>query len=123
MIKQENSFIVLYTDNLQKTANFYTSLGLSIKELDERKCVFQFGTLDVHFNNIEDIPEYAYIYDQRKQSGVLFYIEVENTNTAFEKVKNAGGTIKSQIANRPWDTKEFLFQDPNGYSIVFYEEL
>ena len=123
MIRQNSSFLVLYTNDLQKTADFYKKFSIEIKEQDERKCVFQLGDFDIHVCIREDIEEYKYVNAQDHGGGVLMYIEVENIEQSYTIVKCIGGTIKSEIAERPWGTKEFLFQDPNGYNIVFYEEL
>lgn len=123
MIKNHSSFLVLYTDDLQKTAGFYQKFGITIKEQDERKCVFRFGDFDIHFNKSEDIPEYTYVNQGIRGGGAILYVEVENLEECYTVVKCIGGVIKSEIATRPWDTREFLFQDPNGYNIVFYEEI
>ena len=123
MIKQLSSFLVLYTNDLQKTINFYEKFGIEIKDQDEGKCVFQLGKLEIHVNTSEDIPEYKYVTQGKHGTGVLFYIEVDNLDEAYTIVKCIGGIIKAEIEKRPWGTKEFLFQDPNGYNIIFYEEL
>lgn len=123
MIKQLASFLVLYTNDLQKTINFYEKFGIEIAEQDERKCVFHLGKTEIHFNTREDIPEYQYVTQGKQGAGTLLYVAVENVEEAYTIVKCIGGTIKAEIEERPWHTKEFLFQDPNGYNIVFYEEL
>ncbi len=122
MLKRNSSFLVLYTDDLQKTADFYRKFGVHIKEQDERKCVFGFGDFDIHFNCQEDVPEYKYIYDNFRGGGVILYVEAENIEKIYTIAKCIGGILKSEINEQPWGTKEFLFQDPNGYNIVFYEE-
>lgn len=122
MIQTGSSFIVLYTDDLQKTASFYEKFGITIKEQDAHRCVFRLGDLEMHFNTSEDIKEYKYIY-HTKGCANIFYIEVDDLDYYFTIVKCIGGAIKSEITERPWGTKEFLFQDPNGYNIVFYEEM
>ncbi|CAN5183310.1 hypothetical protein BH09PAT2_BH09PAT2_08430 [soil metagenome] len=123
MIKQNSSFVVLYTNDLEKTANFYKKFGITIKDQDHRKCVFELGDFDIHFNNSEDIPEYKYIFEQARGGGSVIYVEVENLENYYIIAKSIDGALKSEIAVRPWDTKEFLFQDPNGYNIVFYEDV
>lgn len=122
MIKQLASFLVLYTSDLQKTIHFYEKFGIEIQEQDERKCVFHLGTTEIHFNTSEDIPEYKCVTQGNHGAGTLLYVEVENVEEAYTIVKCIGGHIKAEIEERPWNTKEFLFQDPNGYNIVFYEE-
>ncbi len=123
MIRQHSSFIVLYTDDLQKTAEFYLKFGVTIKEQDERKCVFHLGDFDLHFNKNEDIPEYAYVAENKHGTGIILYVEIDDLENAYTIAKCIGGKIKSEIAVRPWGTREFLFQDPNGYNIVFFEEI
>ncbi len=124
MFIKDSSFHVLYTYNLQATHNFYKSLGTEIKQVEDDKVVVQMGDYSLHFilYSTEPFEEYKYITLKNDYgNGVLFYTEVENLEDAVEKVKQAGGTIKSQIMDNHWGCKEFLFEDPNGYKFSFYK--
>ena len=124
MFNTENSFNVLYTVDIKKTANFFKSLGVPLKDSEAEKVVVHFGSFDLHYilNTSEPFQEYKYIatpdgYGQ----GVIFYVETTNIESVFARIKEAGGVAKSTIFENKWDCKEFLMEDPNGYKFAFYQ--
>lgn len=52
----------------------------------------------------------------------FFYIGVNNLEATTEKIKEAGGVVKTKIKENHWGAREFLFEDPNGYKFVMYSE-
>lgn len=124
MIVKDSAFHVLYTDSITKTHDFFQKLGVEIKKVEDDKVVVELGDYDLHFilNTSEPFREYAYVAEKKDYgNGILFYTEVENIEDAFEKVKSAGGNIKSDIKPNHWECREFMFEDPNGYKFVFYQ--
>jgi predicted enzyme related to lactoylglutathione lyase len=124
MIKKGNSFLVLYTNDLDKTENFYKELDVEISERNERKLVFKIGDLELHFNTDEPIKEYASNFSQSPRgAGIIFGIEIDNVDQYYSKLKSTNANILSSIIKAPWETREFLVNDPNGYHIVFWQEI
>lgn len=124
MIKNNSSFLILYTDNLEATETFYKQLGIAITEKDKRKLVFTLGSLELHFNTNEPVPEYSHLFHQQERgAGIIFGIEVANVEEQYNKLKTMDLKILSPIINAPWGTKEFMVNDPNGYHIVFWQEI
>lgn len=124
MFIEKSAFHVLYTDNLKATYSFYHTLGATIKQALDDKVVVAMGDYSLHYilNTTEPFEEYHYIAKKNDYgNGVLFFIEVEDLHMAYEKVKKAGGTLKSEIKPNHWECKEFLFEDPNGYKFAFYK--
>jgi predicted enzyme related to lactoylglutathione lyase len=124
MFNTKNSFNVLYTANIDKTANFFENLGVSLEERDKEKVVVKFGSFDLHYilNTAEPFQEYMYIATPNGYGqGLIFYIETNNIESALSKIQEAGGAIKSSIFENKWGCKEFLAEDPNGYKFAFYQ--
>lgn len=126
MFNTKNSFNVLYTADVEKTANFFENQGVHLGERDGEKVVVKLGSFDLHYilNTSEPFEEYVYIatpdgYGQ----GVIFYIETTSIESVFDKIKKAGGEIKSSIFENKWGCLEFLAEDPNGYKFAFYQAL
>lgn len=124
MIKKGYSFLILYTKDLDTTEKFYTDLGIKITERDERKLVFTIGDFELHFNNDEPIKEYSFILEEAtKGGGVIFSLEVDTVDYYYTKLQTMDANLISPINSTPWNTREFMVNDPNGYHIVFWEEI
>lgn len=122
--RTDSSFNVLYTKDLQKTLNFYTTVKANIEKVEEDKIVVKFGDFELHFilNTTEPFDSYRYISNSSEYgSGNIFYIEVEDIESAPKLIIEAGGKITADIFKNKWDCKELLFEDPNGYKFAFYE--
>lgn len=126
MLNTKNSFNVLYTEDISKTAKFFEKLGIVPLEQEVEKVVVRLGSFDLHYilNTSEPFQEYMYIakpgcYGQ----GVIFYIETTDLESVFGKMKETGGVLKSSIFENKWGCKEFLAEDPNGYKFAFYQGL
>jgi uncharacterized glyoxalase superfamily protein PhnB len=48
------------------------------------------------------------------------YVEVEDVDEHFRKLKEAGIETSSEPTDWPWGKREFVARDPDGYKIVFY---
>jgi predicted enzyme related to lactoylglutathione lyase len=121
---QSSSFNVLYTRKLKETGRFYKSIGSEIKESTKDKVVVGIGDFDLHFilGSREPFGEYKYIAESNEYgNGNIFYLESDSLEEDFNRIKDAGGVIKSEIFNNLWSCKEFLFEDPNGYKFAVYE--
>ena len=63
MFSSENSFNVLYTTDVDKTANFFKKLGISPRKHEADKVVLEFGGFDFRYilHDTEPFAEYEYI--------------------------------------------------------------
>ena len=125
MFKTDSSFIVLYTTDILQTEKFFRKLGAEIKQLESDKVVVKLGSFDLHFilNTTEPFAAYQYIaMSENYGQGVIFYIETENIVQEKEKIKYAGGTLKTDVFENHWGYLELLFEDPNGYKFALYQE-
>lgn len=124
MVKKESSFLVSYIKDVRQTHDFYKSIGAEIIELKDDKVVLKIGDFEIHFvkDKTEPWDEYKYIANLKNPgNGIIYYIEVNNLEESLKLVSNAGGKIISDIRENWWDGKEFLFEDVNGYKLVFYQ--
>lgn len=123
MFNPKNSFNVLYTTDVNRTADFFESLGIALVGRDAGKVVLHFGSFDLHYilNTSEPFEEYKYITSGPYGQGIIFYIETLDIEVVFSKISEVGGTVRSSIFENKWDCKEFLAEDPNGYKFAFYQ--
>ena len=119
--------------NLNKTIEFYKTCGFKI-EYDRPESKFVFMSLDeiqFMFCELKDINKWEtgkleYPFGR----GINFQLEVDNVDSVYSSLKNAGYTIMVEM-DENWyrqddklhGNKEFLVQDPDGYLLRFCEDL
>ncbi len=126
MFSSKNSFNVLYTIDVEKTAKFFEKLGVTIKQQEADKVVVSFGAFDLHYilNTTEPFEAYKYItVPESYGQGVVFYVETTDINHVAQKLPEAGGMLKSEIFENKWSCLELLTEDPNGYKFAFYQAI
>lgn len=124
MFKPDSTFHVMYISNVEATKTFYEALGAEIVKVEDDKVVVNLGAYNLHFilDSTEPWEEYKFAAGVAgRGQGILFYIEVEDLEEAYRKVKELQANVRSQIKENWWDGKEFLFEDPDGYKFVFYK--
>jgi predicted enzyme related to lactoylglutathione lyase len=123
MFESISSFMVLYTENVLATKDFYTKIGAEINEFEEDKVVVILADYNLHFVKATSEPfaEYEYVTKKPYGLGVLLYIGSEDLEDAQTQIKNAGSSKMTEIKENEWDSREFLFEDNNGYKFVVYE--
>ena len=123
MFNTEGSFNVLYTTDIEKSANFFKKLGIPLKQHEADKVVVTFGSFELHYilSTTEPFEEYKYITLPEYGQGVIFYIETTDIARVAQHIPEAGGVLKSSIFENKWDCKELLAEDPNGYKFAFYQ--
>lgn len=126
MFKPNSSFLVLYTNNVAQTRDFYQLIGAEIKEAQGDKVVVKIDNHEIHFilDSSEPFEEYKYIAKKSDYgNGVVFYTEVEKIEDIYNKLKISTGKTKSEIFNNKWGARELLFEDNNGFKFAVYEML
>jgi uncharacterized glyoxalase superfamily protein PhnB len=114
---------VIATDDVEATIEYYTSaLGFETH--------FVYGDPPVYAGLRRDklllyVTLDAKLVAALKQSGASpdVFMWVENIDVAYEEHKSRGAKIVEAIADRPWDARQYVVEDPNGYHLKFAEPL
>jgi len=56
----------------------------------------------------------AVVGEPSDQGGKSVYVAVENVDTLFERVKQAGAVIEEDLTDRDYGSREFICRDPEG---------
>ncbi len=126
MFKTDTAFQLLFSSDLLLTQKAFELIGATTKEAEYRKYVCGIGDYELHYclDTEEKIPEYKQLAHQTPRGyGIIFYIGVRDLDEIFTKAQNAPGKLLNTIADQPWGCREFLWQDPNGYTFAFYQEI
>jgi uncharacterized glyoxalase superfamily protein PhnB len=51
------------------------------------------------------------------------FLWVEDVDAAYREHQAKGAKIIEEIADRPWDARQYVVEDPNGYHLKFAEPL
>ena len=123
----------LSVTNLNKSLNFYKTIGFNIEyERPENKFVFisygdiQFMLQEISNNDKWQIAPLSYPFG----NGINFQLEVTNITQIYNNLKANNYKIAFEIEenwyrqnNKLLGNKEFLVQDPDGYLLRFSEDL
>ena len=119
--------------NLNDTIKFYKTCGFKI-EYERPESSFAFmslGEIQFMFCELKEINKWEtgkleYPFGR----GINFQLEVDNVDSIYSSLKNAGYTIMVEMEENWYrqddklhGNKEFLVQDPDGYLLRFCEDL
>lgn len=121
MLKRFHS-ILLYASDLKKTAEFYKQLGFEV-EGDAETMRVKLGDFRLAFVDENKAPIKNESGMKPKGLGIYTYVEVDDVDKYFETVKKNGITPRTEPKTWPWDKREFVVKDPDGYKLVFYSPI
>lgn len=106
----------IFPDDLDATADFYVRvLGFAL-DRDERSAARPYLAMslgDVRLGAAARPP-----VDQtarRPPVGVELVIEVEDIDSCYSRVRNAGWPVTEELQLRSWRLRDFRLLDPSGY--------
>lgn len=59
----------------------------------------------------------------KKGAGHFLYIKVDDVDEFYEGLKEKGIKPSSKPRDWPWDNREFVIIDPDGYTLVFFKKM
>ena len=118
MIKRFHSNL-FYASNLEKTKEFYDLLGFDVQESEDMVKV-KIGDFTLAFIDENKTPIKNESGMQPKGLGIYIYIEVENVDEYYASINEKGVIPRTEPKTWPWNKREFVVKDPDGYKLVFY---
>jgi catechol 2,3-dioxygenase-like lactoylglutathione lyase family enzyme len=113
-----------YVKDLNKTANFYETLGFEVKKREANHVTIYLNWFWIDFLAIdkEDKPEFQKEANlSNKGAGLYLYISVDNVDDFYNDLVAKGFKPKSEPRDWPWGNREFVMRDPDGYKLVFFK--
>lgn len=52
--------------------------------------------------------------------GLILSFEVEDVDKEYERLKQAGLSVRQELQNKPWGERSFVVDDPNGVHLYIY---
>jgi len=118
--------VILLVDNIEQSVAFYQKLGFSVTE--ERPQIATVVNLDkfwielLHKSKVVS-AEYKADIDQQKGAGIYLQVNVSDIDAFYEAVVKKGVKPSSKPENFPWNQREFIVVDPDGYKVAFFSVL
>jgi len=114
--------ILLYSSDLDTSEAFYKDIGFKTKRNNDfieaklgRSKLVLFDQSKVHFKKEVKI--------EPKGAGVFIMINVDDVNDYHKSITSKGLSPSSDPKDWPWGNREFVIKDPDGYKLVFFEEI
>jgi len=109
------SAVVYNVADLGKTIAFYEGLGFRIGKNDGRVAVVYVNWFAIEFHQTNDI-------DDNPKDGPIMLVSVDDVAAYYESALAASYTPVHEPKPTVNGRKEFTLQDPNGYTVVFFEK-
>lgn len=123
------SGLLYVVEDLDKTADFYKSLGFDIKEQTDNYIKVYLNWFWIEFVAKDKVEKTLFqkVSDTEdtanKGAGVFLEISVDNVDEFYEGVVKKGLKPSSEPKDWPWGRREFVIRDPDGYKLVFFSKI
>ena len=71
----------------------------------------------VHRSVYIRIPQQEIFQSAFSGKGVFLFIEVDDVDAEYKRIKNSGTTIEIELRDEPWGDRHFAIVDPNGIGV------
>jgi len=119
------SGIVYFVKDMKRTAKFYKALGFQVvKETPDHLSVrLNWFRMDFHPQEKEDKPEFrAESSLDQKGAGQYVYASVDDVDKFYKELISKGFKPTSEPRDSPWDYREVVLRDPDGFKLVFFSK-
>jgi uncharacterized glyoxalase superfamily protein PhnB len=120
-MKFKNSVPVVSTSDIRSTINYYTRV-LGFNEH------FVFGEPPVYAGLERDGVLLYVTHDPRLAAALKhsdlhpdIFMWVQDIDSVFDDHRRRGANIVEQLSDRPWDARQYVVEDPNGYRLKIAE--
>jgi catechol 2,3-dioxygenase-like lactoylglutathione lyase family enzyme len=120
-MKYKDAVPVIATADVPSTVDYYTRV-LGFTEH------FVYGDPPI-YAGVERDGVLLYVAEDARLAAALkscdlhpdVFIWVQNVDSVFEEHTRRGARIVEGIADRPWDARQYVIEDPNGYRLKVAE--
>ncbi len=122
-MKFKDSVPVVATSNVRSTIDYYSRM-LGFNEH------FVYGDPPV-YAGIERDGVLIYVTHDPRMAALLksndlhpdIFLWVQDVDALFAEHRRCGAKIIEEISNRPWDARQYVVEDPNGYRLKIAEPI
>lgn len=108
------SALVYKVPDLERTIEFYESIGFKVTKNDGQIAIAYINWFSIEFHLVNET-------DTSPKDGPLVLVSVD-LEEFYKGVIDAGHTVEYEPQNTVNGRREFGLRDPNGYLMVFFEK-
>jgi uncharacterized glyoxalase superfamily protein PhnB len=108
------SALVYKVTDLNKTVEFYESIGFKVTKNDGQIATIYVNWFSIEFHLVNDI-------DDSPKDGPLVLVSVD-IDDFYKGIIKAGHKPESELQKTVNGRTEFSLRDPNGYLMIFFEK-
>jgi uncharacterized glyoxalase superfamily protein PhnB len=120
-IKRVHSNLYFVKD-LEQTLDFYKKLGFEAVIADDAVRI-KLGDFNLVFMDEARVHIDKEVGMTPKGLGIFTYVEVSDVDEHYKSVVENGVEPSSQPTSYPWGKREFAVKDPDGFKIIFYQNV
>jgi catechol 2,3-dioxygenase-like lactoylglutathione lyase family enzyme len=104
--------VTVHVSDIDRSREFYLSLGLELIVSDKHYCRFIVPGNETTFSiHLSDFPH---------PGTTVLYFETDDLEDHVSKLQNRGIVFDGVIRDQPWLWKEIYFRDPDGNNLCLY---
>jgi uncharacterized glyoxalase superfamily protein PhnB len=111
-----------FVKNLERTLEFYTKLGFAAAIANDAVRI-KLGDFTLAFMDEAKVQIDKEVGMEPKGLGVFTYVETDNVDEHYQLVIKNGIKPSSQPTSFAWGKREFAVKDPDGFKIIFYQNV
>lgn len=122
-IKSVSGF-TLFARDLNKTSEFYESLGFRPGPKTDEAATVYMNWFSIKFVDASKFTSGEFSHEAQaepKGSGIFINIKVDEIDDFYQNLLDKGFKPSSEPRNWPWGNREFVLRDPDGYKLVFFQ--
>jgi uncharacterized glyoxalase superfamily protein PhnB len=116
--------LVLWVQENKLSEKYYKKLGFTVEQADDDHSLMSLGGFGVNLVNMRD--EDPFTLDSmatNKGKGVYLYVRVDSVDAKYHELTAQGITPATAPKEWPWDNREFIVKDPDGYKLCFWQPI
>lgn len=119
--------IILLVDNLETSTAFYKKLEFEIKkEVPKTATTIHLGDFWIELLHKSKVVSEEYkkdINNPEKGAGIYLQIQVKDTDVFYDRAVGNGIKPSAKPKDFPWNQREFIVVDPDGYKLAFFNPI
>lgn len=116
--------LTLWVQENKLSEKFYKKLGFTVEKSDDEYSRVALSGFSLDLVSMRD--EAPFTHDSMagdKGRGIYIYIRVNDVDSQYRELQDAGLMPHTQPTDWPWGNREFILKDPDGYKLCFWQPI
>lgn len=116
--------LLFWVQENKLSEKFYKKIGFDVVKSDDSHSKVQLGDFAIVLVNMRDEDEFSNdSMSGNKGRGMYVQIETDDVDETYKSLLSRGIEVATKPRDWPWDNREFIVKDPDGYKLCFWQKL